>query len=192
MASGLSVRYGKDKLREKIGGREVVLHTADHLIEAGLHPLAVTRCRELKALLEGQGVECVLHDGPRKSDTMRVGLEQLPPDAPGMLFMPGDQPLVRPESLKKMLERFERRPERAVRLGFGEIAGSPVIFPAALRKALLAYTGDRGGIEVMKREKAPCDVVQATSPWELWDVDTPEKMEQIRNIFARFLRDRPG
>ena len=35
MASGLSERYGKNKLLEKLGGREVILHTADSLAGAG-------------------------------------------------------------------------------------------------------------------------------------------------------------
>ena len=40
MASGMSRRYGKDKLLEVLGDREVVLHTAGHLAEAGFAPLA--------------------------------------------------------------------------------------------------------------------------------------------------------
>ena len=31
----------------------------------------------------------------------------------------------------------------------------------------------------------PCDGVQAEAAWELWDVDTPEKMEQIRVAYGQ-------
>ena len=182
MASGMSRRYGKDKLLEVLGDREVVLHTAGHLAEAGFAPLAVTRSREVAALLARWGIRCVTHDGARKSDTIHVGIESLPADAAGYLFMPADQPLVSPASLAAMAERFERCPSRAVRLGYGDAVGSPVIFPAACREALMAYTGDRGGMDVLRTTRVPCDTVQAAHPWELWDIDTPEDMARIRSI----------
>ena len=116
MASGLSVRYGKNKLLEKLGDREVILHTAGNLIAAGFAPLTVTRSVEVKALMEKEGLACALHDGPKRSDTMHVGLQNLDPDLSGYLFMPGDQPLVRPDSLRRMTAVFSDHPERAIRL----------------------------------------------------------------------------
>ena len=83
--------------------------------------------------------------------------------------------------MRRLAARFLNCPARAVRLGFGADAGSPVLFPAACRSALLAYRGDRGGADVLKSQRIPCDIVQVSHPWELWDVDTPEGMERVRN-----------
>ena len=55
MASGLSERYGKNKLLEKLGGREVILHTAGSLAGAGFSPVTVTRSTEVKALMDREG-----------------------------------------------------------------------------------------------------------------------------------------
>ena len=184
MASGLSARYGRNKLLEKLGGREVILHTAENLREAGLSPLTVTRSEEVRGLLEKEGFACILHDGPKKSDTIHAGLQQLEPDMAGYLFMPGDQPLVRPESLKRLIGQFFSCPAHAVRLGYQDTAGSPVLFPAFCREMLLAYEGERGGLDVLRKERIPCDLVQAGYAWELWDADTPEKMEQIRQAYG--------
>ena len=184
MASGLSERYGRDKLLEKLDGREVILHTAGRPAAAGLRPLVVTRSVKVKELADREGVDCVLHHGPKKSDTIHAGLERLDPDLAGYLFMPGDQPLVRPESLRKMEEQFLRCPNRAVRLSFGGTARSPVLFPAFCRDKLMDYDGDRGGIEVLKAERIPCDPAEAEYAWELWDVDTPENMEKVRKAYA--------
>lgn len=181
MASGRSARYGKNKLLEPLNGREVILHTADSLVKAGFEPLAVTRSAAVQALMAREGIRCVLHDGPRKCDTLREGLENLPPDMAGYLFMPADQPLILPESLKRLAARFLENPARAVRLGYGDAVGSPVIFPAACREALMRYTGDRGGMDVLRENRVPCDTVQAAHPWELWDIDTPEDMARIRS-----------
>jgi len=184
MASGLSERYGRNKLLEKLDGREVILHAADSLREADLNPLAVTRSTEVQTILIQAGFACILHDGPKKSDTMHAGLQNLDPDLSGYLFMPGDQPLVRPDSLRRMTAFFSEHPERAIRLGYNDTPGSPVLFPAFYREKLLAYEGERGGLDVLKKEQIPCDIVQAAYEWELWDVDTPEKMEQVRKIYS--------
>lgn len=184
MASGLSARYGKNKLLEDLGGRAVILRAVDSLRTAGLVPLVVTRSDAVATLMDREGVACAHHDGPLKSDTMRVGITALPPDAAGWLFMPGDQPLARPESLQRLAAQFLAHPDRAVRLAYGDTPGSPVIFPAACREALLAYTGDRGGMDVLKSQRIPCDTVQAEFAWELWDVDTPEAMARVRKVYA--------
>ena len=190
MASGLSERYGRNKLLEKLDGREIILHTAGSLTAAGFVPLAVTRCEAVRELMEREGISCVLHDGPLKSDTIHAGLRCIDLDMAGYLFIPGDQPLVRPESLKRMTEQFRTYPERAVRLGFNGTAGSPVLFPAFCRKKLLAYTGDRGGAEVLRREQIPCDIIQAAFEWELWDVDTPENLERVEKAYYAVKRRR--
>ena len=189
MASGLSERYGRNKLLEPMDGREIILHTAGNLQAAGFTPLVVTRSEEIRELMAREGIACVLHDRPKKSDTIHIGLENLEPGRAGFLFMPGDQPLVRPASLRKMAEQFSRCPERAIRLGFGGTPGSPVLFPAFCRDKLMTYTGDRGGMEVLKAERIPCDIVQAEEETELWDADTPESMEKIREAYFR--RQRP-
>ena len=183
MASGLSRRYGRNKLLEDLEGRALILRTADSLTAAGLHPLAVTRSPEVQGLLAREGVACICHDGPLKSDTIHAGLEHLGADYLGYLFMPADQPLALADSLRRLVDVFLQNPFRAARLGYGDAPGSPVIFPAACREALLGYTGDRGGMDVLRRERVPCQMVQASHPWELWDADTHEDMERLRGIF---------
>ena len=189
MASGLSERYGRNKLLEKLDGREIILHTAGSLTDAGLSPLIVTRSKVVRDLAERDGYRCILHDGPLKSDTIHTGLANLAPDRTGYLFIPGDQPLVRPESLKKMTEQFRGCPEKVVRLGFNGTAGSPVLFPVFCREKLMAYSGDRGGADVLRTERIPCDIVQAAFEWELWDVDTPESMDRIEKAYY-FIKQR--
>ena len=60
------------------------------------------------------------------------------------------------------------------------MAGSPILFPACCRADLLAYEGERGGMDVIRQKQIPCEIVQAGNEWELWDADTPEEMERIR------------
>ena len=125
----------------------------------------------------------------------------------GCLFIPGDQPLVRTESICRMLAAFTLDPGAVVRLGYGGRGRSPVIFPAPMFPELMKLTGEQGGSALLapspialdlsaKRscgltegtEKPPavCSriiVTEAEDASELMDADTPEELEKIRMIF---------
>ena len=188
MASGLSMRYGKNKLLEQIGGREVILHVTDCALAAGLQVTAATRSMEVKTLLDGcrcENIRCIVHDGPLKSDSIHAALEQMDPGLHGYMFMQADQPLLLPDTIKRLTAAFAENPDQPVRLGFGKTVGSPVIFPASLRTELLACHGEKGGREVLARQQTACRIIQAAYEWELWDVDTPQQMDKVRSVYRR-------
>ncbi len=116
MASGASRRFGggKNKLLEVLGTKPLILHTAESCRAAGLSPVIVTRSEEIRRLAEENGYDCVLHDDPEKSATIRHGLGSLlqrsgsgsSASLSGCLFVPGDQPLIRPESIRRMMRVF--------------------------------------------------------------------------------------
>ena len=214
MASGASRRFGgmNNKLLEDVGGRAMFLRTADALAAAGLDPLIVTRSREVCDAAEKYS--CLFHEDPEKSATVRRGLgsimdryETAGTALAGCLFIPGDQPLIRSESIRRMLEAFENDQEAVIRLGLDNRGGSPVIFPSRMFPALMNLTGEQGGSTLLTpalpadrkrscrtegQEDAPpviCSriiVVEAEDASELMDVDTPDDLEKIREICSRF------
>lgn len=69
---------------------------------SGRSPEVETLCREVS-------VPCLLHALPGRNDTVRLGLEALlaeRPDLAGCMFLPGDQPLLRRESVESLLRAF--------------------------------------------------------------------------------------
>ena len=80
--------------------------------------------RKLAVLACKAGVKAILHSLPGRNDTVRLGLEALLSALPGLagcIFLPGDQPLLRKESLEAMARDFSAldEKERAIlRLGF--------------------------------------------------------------------------
>ena len=183
MASGLSVRYGSNKLMEKLGDREVILHTISAAVSAGLSPVTVTRSEEVKRLLDESGYLCVLHDMPLKSDTMHIGMRHAGDAHAGWLFMQADQPLVLPETISRLVRDFLTDPESVRRLSFRGIPGCPVIFPRSMKEDLCSYQGDRGGTEILKKSGIVCRTTEAAGEWELMDADTPERMEKLRQMY---------
>lgn len=73
--------------------------------------IVVTRSEEVQALCRAQGVPVLLHSLPGRNDTVRLGLsallEQLP-ELSGCMFLPGDQPLLRRETVEAMTALFCR------------------------------------------------------------------------------------
>lgn len=84
---------------------------------------------------------------PRRSDTVRAGATYA--DArgwDGVLFLPGDQPLVTRESFRALAEAFTRDPSRAYRLSWCGVPGSPVLFPARCIAGAYGVAGSDGGL----------------------------------------------
>ena len=188
MASGRSLRFGTNKLLAKLGGKEIILHVTGSLRMAGLRPLAVTRSCEVKELLDKEGTACILHDRPLKSDTMHIGMRNLPADLEGWLFVPADQPLILPSSIRRMAEKLRSDPLRAVRLGYGGKAGSPVLFPAVMRDALMELHQDAGGSGIFRQGTRAWQIEEAEYEWELWDVDTPEDLQKAEKLWGFYSR----
>ena len=68
----------------------------------------MTRSPEVAELACKAGVKTVLHSLPGRNDTVRLGLEALLEQCPGLagcIFLPGDQPLLQRETLEALRSR---------------------------------------------------------------------------------------
>ena len=192
MASGRAVRFGSNKLLADFGGAPLVARALDVTTTPALAArVVVTRSAEVAALAREAGVETVLHSLPGRNDTVRLGLEALlavQPGLAGCIFLPGDQPLLRRESLEAMVRDFltSDEKERAIlRLGFraegGELRlGSPVLFGRSYFDALRALPEGKGGGVVIRQHPECVRAVEAQNAVELEDVDTVEGLERLK------------
>lgn len=192
MASGRAVRFGSNKLLADFGGAPLIARAlAVTATPALAHRVVVTRSAEVAQLAREAGVATVLHSLPGRNDTVRLGLEALLSVCPGLggcIFLPGDQPLLRKESLEAMVREFsaQNEKERAIlRLGFrAEGAeprlGSPVLFGSSYFDALRALPEGKGGGVVIRQHPDRVRAVYARSAEELEDVDTRESLEKLK------------
>lgn len=177
MASGESRRFGSNKLLADFGGEPLLRRTLRG-VPAGLDPVVVTRWEPVRALCREMGVRCLLQESPLLSDTIRFGLAAVW-QADGCLFLPGDQPLVRPQSYAALIRAFGACPVRPVRLAWQGEAGSPALFPRCEFPALAGLQGDVGGGTVLRRLDPPARTVEAAAACELWDADTPDRLAAL-------------
>ena len=203
MASGLSRRFGANKLLADFCGQPMLCRafaaTAAPSISARI---VVTRSEEVQALCRAQGVPVLLHSLPGRNDTVRLGLsallEQLP-ELSGCMFLPGDQPLLRRETVEAMTALFcreqpspaewQKGTEREIfRLGFrvrndpSPLTGSPVLFEKGLFQELLTLPQGMGGSVLLRKYPAHVHTVYIADRNELADADTPEALAQLEAL----------
>ena len=146
------------------------------------HRLVVTRHPEVEAICQAEAVPCLLHDLPRRSDTVHLGVENLlstAPDLEGIMFAASDQPCLTAASIQNLCDAFAENPNYIYRLCFGDTMGNPVIFPKSTFDALLNLPEGKGGGAIIKAHPELVRTVSAQDERELIDCDTPEILQSL-------------
>ena len=203
MASGLSRRFGTNKLLADFCGQPMLCRAFAATATPGIAArIVVTRSEEVQALCRAHGVPVLLHSLPGRNDTVRLGLSALleqQPELSGCIFLPGDQPLLRRETVETMTERFcreqpsptewQKETEREIfRLGFrvrndpSPLTGSPVLFEKGLFQELLTLPQGMGGSVLLRKYPTHVHTVYIADRNELADADTPEALAQLEAL----------
>lgn len=181
MASGQGKRFGGNKLMADFQGEPMIQRALE--VTAGLFSrrVVVTRHESVADLCRGQNVQVVLHDLPYRSDTVRLGLEALG-ELDACMFLPGDQPLLRRETVAMLLETWKSHPDSMIRPIHVDREGSPVIFPAWAFPELRSLPQGKGGGSVIKAHPQKLYRVPVENPYELEDADTPSMLAYLQQL----------
>ena len=181
MASGLGKRFGGNKLMADFHGKPMVYKALEATEGLFFKRVVVTRHESVAALCLEKNVDAVLHDLPHRSDTVRLGLEALG-ELDACMFLPGDQPLLRRETVAKLLRSWQESPDSIIRPIHEDTEGSPVLFPAWAFPELKNLPEGKGGGVVIRNHPHNILHVSVSDPFELADADTPETLELLRQL----------
>lgn len=188
-AAGKSQRFGtSDKLLSTLHGKPLLKYVLDALpkeIEylggtVSVKIRAVVSSGETECLCESCGIKTLRYSGGPVSETIHIGLSALL-ETDGCMFVSGDQPLCGRNSYIKIITEFLKNPGSIVRLSFGGIAGSPVLFPRRLYPDLMALKGERGGMSAVGDGETVL-LVDAENEAELLDADTVEALRSLEKL----------
>ena len=181
LAAGNGARFGENKLLALFRGRPLIQWAFDALPGDRLGPVTVvTQYDAVARLAEARGFSVVWNREPELGigHSVALGTAAVAERCDGILFLAADQPLLRRQSLERLLGRFLEDPSRIVAASSGEHSGNPAVFPAALFPELEALAGDRGGKQIIRR--FPELVTElSVDPAELADVDTPADLARM-------------
>ena len=181
MASGLGKRFGSNKLMADFHGKPMIQRALDATNGLFSKRVVVTRHESVAALCREQDLDVVLHSLPHRSDTVRLGLDALG-DLDACMFLPGDQPLLRRETVAALLDHWKQHPDAMVRPIHEDTEGSPVLFPAWAFPELNQLPEGKGGGVVIKNHPHSLCRVSVADPFELADADTPETLEMLKGL----------
>lgn len=183
MASGMARRFGSNKLLHDFHGEPIMVRILRNVKAAGIDfPIVVTRHPEVAVICETEGIPSILHELPRRSDTVRLGMEYLLKNCPGLdgiMFAASDQPCLRWESIAALCDALKHEPECIHRLSYDGTAGNPVLFPRSTFEELCHLPEGKGGGAVVKAHPELVRLVEVADPRELVDVDTPEILQSL-------------
>ncbi len=177
LAAGASRRMGRPKALLPLGKKTFLTAIAGRYRRLGL-PVAVVVGSELGQRLPAElswtrsVVNPRVEDGPLSS--LRRGLEVLPPDAPAVIVHPVDHPLVRPATLRSLLEMHLRHPEAILVPEFRGEPGHPTLFPRTVFAELREAPLESGARWVVERKPERVVRVPVQDPGVLRNIDTWE------------------
>ena len=179
MASGLGKRFGGNKLMAEFNGRPMLCQILDATEGIFRRRVVVTRHEDVARLCRARGISWVLHELPHRSDTVRLGLEEVGA-VERCVFCAGDQPRLRWETVASLALSAANAPELIWRTAHGGVPAAPVLFPRWAFSELLSLPEGKGGGVVAKRYPAQVRQLSVADPYELRDVDCPEDLDQLQ------------
>ena len=179
MASGLSQRFGANKLLQVVNGKtlleQILEITGDSLFAKRV---VVTRTKEVSDFCEKADIPVILHTYPNRNDTVRLGTEYLK-EMDGWVFCPCDQPLLKRESIENLLSVPYVHEDLIARLHWGDTVGTPIFFGKKYYEELCDLPEKKGGGYVVKKYPERVVHVSVQDEKELWDLDTPEDLKRL-------------
>ena len=189
LAAGEGKRMGKVKLTLPLGNKKLIEWV---LQAAKLTPLdkyfLVVRPEDKDIIKTGKkwGAEIVLN--PEYKSGMSTSIKKAllkinTQEAEGFFLILGDQPLINPSILFKMIRAFTLDKKEMVVPFYKEKRGNPVLFDICWKDELMAVTGDLGGRVLIKAHPERIKRFKISDESILLDIDREEDYEKMKTIF---------
>ena len=185
LAAGKSQRMGRNKLLLDLAGRPILEWSLSALDASALEEVIVVlghKPDELRHLAEAHGAEVVLNPDYEEGMTssVKAGLSRVSAEAAFIVL--GDQPILEPQLLLRMVKAMEFDLEALVvsPVHLGR-RGHPVLLRRVLFPEILSLGAGETLRGVVLGHEANHRMVEGGA-WCVIDIDTPEDFERVRGL----------
>lgn len=185
LAAGTSSRMGATKQLLPLGGVPLLQHVVDRAASAGPDEIVVVLghdAEEIEAALTlPLDARTTLNSdyASGQASSLRAGLAATDSRASAALILLGDQPDIRPDAIRAVIDRYRETAGPVVRARYGDEPGHPVLIDRSLWAEMTSRaTGDRGAGPLLEEHPE----------WVVWvsvdgpppdEVDTPEDFGRL-------------
>ncbi len=199
LAAGGGTRLGGGKLLLPWRGRPILAHTLAAVLASGVvdgptlvlgHDATVVKEAVAHEYPDNNGLSILVNSAWAKgqSTSLRCGVRSIKdshPDAAAVMVVLGDQPSVRPATLRRLAAAHRQaaladpdHPATAPR--YRGRRGNPVILSSCLFDAVESVQGDKGARGILAELGDRVLLVDVDDPGVIADIDTPEAYDALR------------
>lgn len=188
LSAGQSVRMGEPKALLDLNGRTFLACAVDALRRGGCSGVVVVVADA--AVADAAAADATAADGAVASgmflrvvwnaepggeqlDSLLTGLKALPDEVAGAVVLPVDHPLVRPETVRALLDAGRSDPDAVIRPTLDGVPGHPTLFPRALWARFHDQSLPLGARSVVESPDTRTVDVAVRDRGILADIDTP-------------------
>lgn len=180
MAAGYSRRMERDKLIMDFKGKAMVEWVIKAAVESQLDQvILVYRREDVKRIGEKYKVKTVYN--PRahlgQAESIKAGVKSAL-DPTNYMFLVGDMPYIDRALIDRLIRAYDRKPGSIQVPFYGGRQGMPTIFSSIYREDLLSIEGDKGGRDIIKKNRNLVSQVNISNPKLGIDIDS---MEDVKN-----------
>lgn|SRR5574341_181908 len=188
LAAGRAEKMGEQKVFLPLGGKPVLQWVLETALASDLDEI-ICVARDFGPVRREIGMAderlfwLLNHTADQgQSTSIIAGLWAANPASEGVMFLAGDQPLIRPNLINSLIEKFEDSTAWIVAPCFKGEARNPVLFRRNLFPELLKLTGDGGGRILLDKHKKKTELVEWKEEIAFLDVDVREDYERLKQL----------
>lgn len=193
VAAGCSRRMKKFKPLLPLGDGCILQSVIENFLKAGVNRIIVVvgyRRHEVIPLLKKLKVRYVEnrdYDETDMLESIRLGLEAVKPDTAGILFCPGDVPLIFPKTIQQVIEAYEKQLGKILVPTCRGEAGHPPIFSWGVAQQIIHHRGENGlrGIIGEYESRREVGYLEVDDEEILQDTDLPRDYERLLKAYEQ-------
>jgi len=190
LAGGLSTRMQRFKPLLPLGDATVTDRVTGTFLSASVDVFLVAgyRHNDIAAGIRNRGVTIVFNPDYEKGmfSSIRAGLRRLGSKYQAFFVNPVDIPLVRPSTIKRLMEAAAQHPDSIIYPVFLGKRGHPPLIPAKIAPAILGWENGGGLKAVLELHEKLALEVPVPDSFILFDIDTPENYQALLERFRRY------
>lgn len=189
LAAGKSQRFGSPKVLASFNGIPFLRRMRIQLQQAGITDLFLILGfqaeRIIPQLPDSEHFNLVINPDYELGQffSLRMGLQALPEEVDAVLMCLIDQPHIRAETYRALLQSSRENKNAVIIPTFQGKGGHPIVLPSSLFRAILAAPEHFTLRDVLAQNKGRTLRVEVNDAGILKDIDTPADLNRLERLF---------